>query len=290
MSDTLQIQIALQAPPDAMMRAWTDHLSAWFAEYADVSILEKRFDFWGRYTPGVPDREAGHHPLLAYEDGKRLTFGWTLGGEETTVDIEIQPRDGHQLLTLRHSGSAPEDFWFLSLENLRRHLDNKPPVRYDFTRSAFGDIQHTIEIDAPREAVYNALVKPELLERWIASKASVEEQVGGKYRIGWPMAWTISELVPNERLVLLGEGDDTSVTTWTLEGSGGKTRLTLVHSGFAADYDQSGINSGWLNYLSWIKSMFEYGDNWEPAIKRLEPDMYWIYPASMVKRQAELTG
>ena len=102
------------------------------------------------------------------------------------------------------------------------------------------------------------------------------------------MTWTISELVPDERLVLLGEGDDTTVNTWTLEGSGGKTRLTLVHSGFAADYDQTGINSGWLNYMSWIKSMFEYGEDWEPAIKRLEPDVYWFYPASMIKRQAEL--
>ena len=80
----------------------------------------------------------------------------------------------------------------------------------------------------------------------------------------------------------------TTVMTWTLEGSGGKTRLTLVHSGFAPDAPTSGLQSGWLNFASWLKSMLEYGADWQPAIKRLTQDFIPFYPGSVGAAQADL--
>ena len=35
--------------------------------------------------------------------------------------------------------------------------------------------------------------------------------------------------------------------------------LTLVHSGFAPETDNSGLYKGWLNFMSWLKSMVEIG-------------------------------
>src|SRR5262249_42401224 len=161
---------------------------------------------------------------------------------ETSVDIAIHPRGDGQTVIVQHEGVkhshdigffTQEDFWFLSLENLRRHLDGKPPVRCDFSQPMVGDIHHTLEINAPREAVFDALIKPEQLERWIASHATVEPKPGGVYDLGWgnnTSALKILEITPNETLRLSWpEGGDETIVTWTLEESGGKTRLTLVH-------------------------------------------------------------
>jgi len=302
MNESLHIQIALKAAPGNILRAWTEALPAWFAEYADVSISEKRYNFWGRYTPGAPDREGGRHPLLAYAPGEQVRFGWHLEGIETTVDISIHGREDGQTVVVRHEGVSRshdigaythEDFWFLSLENLRRHLDGKPPVRCDFSKPMIGDIEHTVEIDAPRDAVFDALIKPEQLQRWIAtSDVIVEPRAGGQYDLGWGQnsgALKILDIAPSETLRLAWpEGDGQTVVSWTLEGSGGKTRLTLVHSGFAPDAKTGGLNAGWLNFISWVKSMMEYGADWKPATIRLSPGMESYYAASIVEGQAKL--
>lgn len=290
MTNTLEVQIALNAAPDTILRAWTERLADWFAEYADVAVPEKRYDFWGRFTPGNPDRDAGRHPLLGYEAGKSLSFGWRWDDEDAMIEVAIHPREAQQMVVLKQQGSVPEDFWMLSLENLRRHLDGNPPVRCDFSQSMLGDVIHTVEIDASPETVYDLLIKPDQLNRWIASNAIVEPKVGGVYDYGWPensSTAKILELVPNERLVI-DIPQMSTVMTWTLEGSGGKTRLTLVHSGFAPDTDNSGIYTGWLNFMSWIKSISEYGDGWQPAIVRVSPEMLAYYADSVAKGQASL--
>ena len=292
MSDTLQMQIALKSSPDAILRAWTEELPAWFAEHADISLADKRYDFWGRYTPETPDRESGHHPLLTHEEGKKLSFGWHLSKEDRTIQIDVQPRDDQQIVAIQVTKPAYEDFWFLSLENLRRHLDGKAPVRCDYSQSMLGDIHHAIEIEASRESVYDTLIKPEQLDRWIANHATVEPRVGGTYDWGWggtgTMPMKILELVPNESLKLSGIHDGVeNILTWTLAESNGKTRLTMVHSGFAPDKD-TGMTTGWLNFMSWVKSISEYGNDWQPAILRISSDAVSFYPASIGKGQAVL--
>ena len=81
------------------------------------------------------------------------------------------------------------------------------------------------------------------------------------------------------------EGGD---VTWTLEGSGGKTRLTIVHSGFAPDKPTGGYNAGWLNLMSWIKSIVEYGPDWKPPLIPLADGMESYYAASIRAGQAHL--
>jgi len=300
LSNTFLIQLTLLASVEAIFRAWTSELEAWFAEYADVSLPEKRYDFWGRYTPETPDREQGRHPLLDTEANHSLKYEWHILQLDTTVSIVLETRDGNTVVVVNHEGLPHshdigsytfEDFWFLSLENLRRHLDGKQPVRCDFSKPMVGDIQHTIEIEGTREAVFETLIRPEQMERWIASNATVEPKVGGRYDFGWSGTGPakILELVPNEKLSYSWpEADDETVVTWALEESGGKTRLTLVHSGFAPNKPTGGYNAGWLNFASWIKSIVEYGPDWKPAVIPLTQDTRPFYAKSLWEGQMVL--
>jgi uncharacterized protein YndB with AHSA1/START domain len=304
LSDVLQMQVTVAAPPPAIFAALTAPaaLATWFAESADVALAEGRYDFWGRFTPEVPDREAGRHPLLAAEPDRRLSFGWRVLGLETVVEFTLVPRDTGTVVVLQHRGLTKgteygfyplEDFWFLSLENLRRHVAGKAaPIRCDFTLPDTGDVRLAVEIAGERAAVYAALIRPEELERWIASDATVEPVVGGRYDVGWgadPMK--ILELVPDERLAYAGamspDGPE-MVVTWTLEGSGGRTRLTLVHSGFAPDQRSDDLRNGWLNFLSFVKSLVEDGAGWTPPILALSPEIAQYYAGSIGRGQGAL--
>lgn len=306
---TLHMQIALTAPPERIFEALTtaDQLNIWFAEQANVSLDEKIYAFWGKFTLGAPNQEAGQHRLLAYERNKSLKFQWFYQEAETTVAFYIEPREQGAILILQQDVSPGshniskanfEDFWFLSLENLRRFLDGKAVVaRCDFSAMKPGDFSHTIDIDASPETVFDALINPAQLNRWIASNAVVEPVVGGKYDYGWKGidGVKILEIKPSEKLAIHwpeanpeAEAPVNTVVTWTLEGSGGKTRLTIVHSGFAPTTPTDGIQAGWLNFINWIKSMLEYGAVWQPPYSRLSVGTESYYAASIGNAQTDL--
>jgi uncharacterized protein YndB with AHSA1/START domain len=283
----------------------------WFAEHADVSVPDRRYDFWGRFTPDTPDREQGRHPILDLVPDRSLRYEWKVRGADSTVDLLVEPRGDRQLLIVRHNGgsgeegagiSSLEDWWFLSLENLRRHLAGKRDyLRYDFSaHPETGDIRHEIEIDAPAEKVFETLIEPKEMERWIASKATVEPHVGGRYDLGWG-EWTgavkILELEPGRKLSYewpdpTGGTEERpandTIVTWELEGSGGKTRLTFVHSGFAPDQPTGFLRTGWLNFMSWVKSISEFGPEWQAPVKLLAEGTALYYPASISARQDEI--
>lgn len=305
MSDAIHMQLALNRAPQEIYRALTDSaaLEAWFSESAEVSLLEKRYDFWGRFTPGTPDREGGRHPILEASPDQRLRYAWEFGEYGTTVDFRLRPHSDRTVVILQHTKDQAEakvpwggeDFWFLSLENLRRYLDGREVVRCDFSvaPTVYGDIEQSVEVDAPPERVFETLIDPQQLERWIASRARVEPRVGGVYDIGWELSGTVKilELEPGARLVYSWaayQDEPETVVTWTLEGSGGKTRLTIVQSGFDPEIPLDGLYTGWLHYLQRIKSLVEYGEDWQPAIKQISPEAYSYYAAPIVAGQNDL--
>ena len=157
MTDTLHMQITLDKLPQVVYDALTDSgkLAAWFAEYTDVGLPFMRYDFWGKHTPENPDREAGRHPVTSSLTDERLQYRWRLGDEDTTVTFSLRPQGNGTLLVMQQEGRYYEDFWFLSLTNLSRHLDGKPVTRVDYTHPMKGDIQHTIEIDADATTVFD---------------------------------------------------------------------------------------------------------------------------------------
>jgi hypothetical protein len=80
------------------------------------------------------------------------------------------------------------------------------------------------------------------------------------------------------------------VVTWTLEESGGKTRLTLAHSGFATDRHSDAEWGGWLNYLGLIRSLVEFGLDWLPPIREITQQIALYYAAVIWAHQDDLLG
>ena len=141
-------------------------------------------------------------------------------------------------------------------------------------------------IPAPPDRVYRAWLDPELVRRWmapgdfLATRAEVDERVGGHYRIwqenpggergGYDAE--IVELVPNERIVLnwtfvgpdrmAGPHFDSTLTITFREGPRGSTTLTLIHErleGLAAamPYVAENIRPGWADVLDKLVALVD---------------------------------
>ncbi len=123
----------------------------------------------------------------------------------------------------------------------------------------------TLDLDAPREAVWKALTQGDEIARWFAPTATVEPKVGGAVHWGWKdhFDWplTIEVFEPDQHLrtrydVKVEGGEQGETVTmqplfidFFLEGRAGGTTLRVVHSGFGAeasfDDEFAGISHGW---------------------------------------------
>jgi uncharacterized protein YndB with AHSA1/START domain len=257
---------ALLAGPAAMRE--------WLADDADVDLDAGRYEFWGATVPGG---ERGRQRLVSADAGRLLRFAWMLDERDTDVRIELEPDGDGTALRLTHTGVRPRegaeasvrDWWHLCLDNLASLAEGRGLApRVDLTRPPGATVGDSVEIDAAPAAVWRSLIEPAELERWIADRATVEPHVGGVYDFGWdhgPMR--ILELEPERRLSYSWRrpGDPDTVVTWELEGSGGGTRLTLVHSGFTEPRSAGGYDVGWAAFLASFKRMQELGGRWRPV-------------------------
>jgi uncharacterized protein YndB with AHSA1/START domain len=110
------------------------------------------------------------------------------------------------------------------------------------------EIALTRVFDAPRNLVFDAYTKPELVQRWLGvhggwswSVCEIDLRVGGAYRFVWRgpggeemgMRGVYREVVVPERIVATEAFDQSwypgeAVSTVTLVEQGGKTTLTLT--------------------------------------------------------------
>ena len=121
MSEPLHIQVTLNASADRIYAALTNDsaLETWFAEHAAIKLGEQRYDYWGRFTPGTPSQDEGEHPLLALNVRRHIRYAWQLPEGITKVDIGITPRDGQQVVIVRHSNLPQKlDPRYANLEDL----------------------------------------------------------------------------------------------------------------------------------------------------------------------------
>ncbi len=290
----VEARIRIGASPADVYTALTDEaaLRAWFAEDASVDLAAERYEFSGRYVLGTP--EPGHPGMRLHqaEPDKRLVYSWPLDDEDSVVALEIEAGDGASTLKLEHhklSGNMPwlvEAFWSMALENLRGYVERgEPGLRFDFSTIPYGDVRCSTEINAEPDEVFDALINPAQLDRYMSeAPARIEPEVGGAIDLGWSSEGPLKilDLAPGEKLSYSWRSDKEDVSgtvvTWEVEGSAGRTRLTLVHSGFAPERAGTDYGLGWLDFMNRIKMMVESGDPWEkPHLRireRSDTDLY----------------
>ena len=274
MTEPMIIRARVQAPLKEVRHALTDPaaMRIWLAEQAEVELPD-RYAFWGRSTP---EGDAPHQRLL-HADDRTVRFAWTLGGVEATTEFAVE-EDGPAatILTLSQSHYDHQEalegtsirgvlqtFWYLTLANLAEHFEGRELTpKVDFTgRSA---LRAEVLIDATPGKVFDSLIDSESVTRWFGFPIAIEPQVGGRYAMGGfdnPHPAKILELEPDRKLSVDWGG--TGVGTWELEGSGGKTKLTLTQSGF--DGTQPPF-AGWAGILSGLAELRRFHEvpDWKP--------------------------
>jgi uncharacterized protein YndB with AHSA1/START domain len=270
----LRLSAVMPAPPEAVHAALTDAaaLRTWLAEHAEVALPD-RYVFWGR---DIPDGAEPHQRVL-HADERTLRLGWTVDGVETTVEVTLAESEpdheaGHEdaggtLLTLTQSDmpsfeevlsdkAGPrgelQTFWSLALANLADHLLGRELTpRCDYTSP---ELQASVVIDATPEAVFDSLTQPETFSKWFGANVDIEPYVGGRFAMGGfdmdPGGIKFVEFEPGRKATLRFADGET--TTWELDGSDGKTRLTVVQSGFDVDNPPY---PGWVGWLAGVAEL-----------------------------------
>ena len=273
---------------DTVLSALTqsEALTAWFAEYADVSTtVGGAFRFWGRFTYEQPVESTANQTLVDIApDG--LAFSWFLLNQETIVRWRVsqERKDDSEavILHVKHEfGSLPamtraegliDDLWRIHMGSLCSYLRGEEEIfRIDFSDSS-PVVQSSIIIKASRGRVFAALIEPEQIKQWFpAPSPIVDPRVGGDYGFGFsfehdgrtvePPPMKILEFVENERLTItwpdwrMDPSVPDQTVTWLLEERGESTRLTLIHQGFARAVDVSDYPFGWRNFLNKIRQV-----------------------------------
>ncbi|WP_020666957.1 SRPBCC family protein [Amycolatopsis nigrescens] len=287
MTELLQLRARLAATPPAVYSALTEAtaLTTWLAEYADISLPQRRFEFWGRYTP---QGARGRQRLLEAERDRLLKFAWTLDGKATTAEIRLAPdgRDGTELTVVQDGAPTLEElmaptgrrdglhslhtFWGLAIAGLAEYVEGRELTpKCDFGPDRAAEIRIEVTVGAPADEVFESLIDPVRIGRWFGWEAEVEPRLGGRMTLG--ADGRIFEFEPGRKLAY---GDGEMVVRWELAESGGGTRLTFVQSGFEpGELDNAAQHeAGWLAGIAELKRMHELGERWQPLTTELPAD------------------
>src|SRR5262245_17085162 len=185
------------ATPERVFRALTDEaeLTRWFAEHVEVELQPGgEFRFWGKHTYCAPTRSQSSQKVLRVEAPRLLVFSWRLEERDSEVTLELAPdandagsttlKGTHHFadaLPVARAVDLIEDLWRMTLANLRAHLGGSGVCLPDFSDPQ-PRLRQTILIGASRHEVFEALLNPDILNKWIAANAVVEPLVvGGRY-------------------------------------------------------------------------------------------------------------
>ena len=265
----LRLRAVVPAPLKVTYEALTGPaaLRVWLAEHVDVDLPGK-YEFWGRYTPDG----AQPHQRVLHVDEHTIRFAWTLDGVETTTQIEVAEDEDGTLVTLSQSDlpsfadvladkagarGALQTFWSLAIANLADYLAGRELTpKCDFTSS---ELHASVVIDTAPDKVFDSMIQPEVFRKWFGANVDIEPYVGGRFAMGGfeldPGGAKFVEFEPGRRATLrFADGETTS---WELEGSDGKTRLTMVHSGFDPANPPYPGWAGWLGGIAGLRHYHE---------------------------------
>ncbi len=260
-------------------------LQKWFAEHVEVEGKEGgTFRFWGKHTIETPTKAQASQKITSYDPPNCFGFTWPLLGIESTVTFALDAGADGTTISGRHSfAEAPtgvrvkeliDDLWRLHGGNFVTYLKGGDGFLLPDYNDPDPEIRQSILIEAPREAVFAALITPEMMAEWIwAENAVVEPHLGGKYSYGWRYEvgghnvaggpTKILEYIENEKLVTDWpdwRGDSSvpvQTITWLLADEGDYTRVTVIHSGFTRPSDISDYPFGWDGFISKLKNTVE---------------------------------
>lgn len=275
MSEPMTIRARVAAPVKEVRQALTDPaaMRVWLAEHAEVDLPE-RYAFWGRTTP---EGDAPHQRPL-HTDERTIRFAWLLDGEETTSELSVEADgdativtvsqthfDFQDVITGKSIRGVLETYWGQALANLAEHCEGRELTpRVDYTAT---DLRASVVIDAEPATVFTSLTDSETVTRWFGFPIEIEPHVGGRFAMGGlandPNPAKVVDLVPDRKFSIDWGG--AGVGTWELEGSGGKTRLTLVQSGFDESRPPYAAWGGILSGLAELRRYHEVPD-WQPVI------------------------
>ena len=265
----LRLRAVVPAPPKTVYEALTDPaaLRVWLAEHAEVELPGK-YEFWGRYTPDG----AEPHQRVLHVDERTIRFAWTVDGVETTTEILLDEDEDGTLVTLSQTDlpsfedviadkagarGALQTFWSLAIANLADYLSGREMTpKCDFTST---DMRAEVMIDATPEAVFDSMTQSDQFCKWFGANVDIEAYVGGRFAMGGfeldPGGARFVEFEPGRKATLRFADGITS--SWELEGSDGKTRLTLVQSGFDLTNPPYPGWAGWLGGISALRRYHE---------------------------------
>ena len=132
-------------------------------------------------------------------------------------------------------------------------------------------VSREIRIEAPPPAVFEFLIDPAKLVRWMGTDAVLEPRPGGIYHVNVNGHETVTgrfvEVVPFTRVVFTWGWDDgalstppgSSIVEIVLEPDGEDTRLRLTHRDLAPDMRPFHL-AGWGHYLARLAVLAAGGD------------------------------
>lgn len=277
----LRLRAVVPAPLKEVYEALTDPaaLRVWLAEHADVDLPGK-YEFWGRYTPDG----AQPHQRVLHVDEHTIRFAWTIDGVETTTQFEVAEDEDGALVTLSQSDlpsfedviadkagprGALQPFWGLAIANLADYLAGRELTpKCDFTST---ELHASVVIDAAPQQVFDSMTQPDQFHKWFGAKVDIEPYVGGRFAMGGFEldlgGAKFVEFEPGRKATLrFADGETTS---WELEGSDGKTRLTVVQSGFDPTNPPYPGWAGWLTGMAALRRYHEL-PQWSSIWRQIE--------------------
>jgi uncharacterized protein YndB with AHSA1/START domain len=277
----LRVSAVVAGTPKSVYEALTDPaaLRVWLTEYADVDLPGK-YEFWGRTTPDG----AEPHQRVLHVDERTIRFAWTVDGVETTVQFELAEDANGTLVTLSQDDlpsfadvladtagarGSMQTFWTLAIANLADYMEGRELTpKCDFTSP---ELRASVVIDAPPDKVFESMTQSEHYRKWSGVHIDIEPHVDGRFAMGGfelnPDGAKFIEFEPGRKATI--EWADGQLDTWELEGSDGKTRLTLMHSGFDP---ANPPYPGWAGLLGGIAALRRYHElpQWRSIWRTIE--------------------
>ncbi len=248
----------LDASPETVFGAWLDQemLRGWLAENVRVDPQKGgAFRFWGRDVIWCTSEEETEGEILEIDRPHGLVFGWRWKGHATRVSVRVEGAGGKSRLTIEHDfetfaagsdGPGPDMarcHWQIAIGNLATLIaTGRAALRPDYLAPmADGKrrVELEIEIAAPVERVFRALLDPDEVKVWMDAESPEIDVDASRYSYGWsrddgatPVGpGRILELIPNRLLVHDWKWIDEpeGQVRWELTPTDFGTRLRLVH-------------------------------------------------------------